>query len=160
MSEPLRLECEHFLSAVRTGEEPRTGVDEGVRVVEVLEAMQRSLGARRRDDLARGGRAVMWTADEAPGLVVAPDASIGAGVLFGANVTVHEGTVVGDGCTIGDNAVLGKQPVLSAASTTAGEVGRLVLGREVRVSAGAVLSAGASSATAASSATLPRCASA
>ena len=43
MSEPLRLECEHFLSAVRTGEEPRTGVDEGVRVVEVLEAMQLSL---------------------------------------------------------------------------------------------------------------------
>ena len=30
-------------SACRSGEEPRTGVDEGVRVVEVLEAMQRSL---------------------------------------------------------------------------------------------------------------------
>ena len=43
MSEPLKLECEHFLNAVRTGEEPRTGVEEGVRVVEVLEAMQRSL---------------------------------------------------------------------------------------------------------------------
>ena len=43
MSEPLRLECEHFLECVRSGEEPRTGVDEGVRVVEVLEAMQRSL---------------------------------------------------------------------------------------------------------------------
>jgi UDP-2-acetamido-3-amino-2,3-dideoxy-glucuronate N-acetyltransferase len=85
---------------------------------------------------------MMWAADEAPGLVLAPDVSIGSGVRFGANVTVHEGTVVGEGCTIGDNAVLGKQPVLSARSTTAGEVGRLVLGREVRVSAGAVLSAG------------------
>ena len=42
-TEPLRLECEHFLECVRTGAEPRTGVDEGVRVVEVLEAMQRSL---------------------------------------------------------------------------------------------------------------------
>ncbi len=85
---------------------------------------------------------MMWPAHEAPGLVVAPDASIGAGVLFGANVTVHEGTVVGEGCAIGDNAVLGKRPVLSASSTSAGEVGRLVLGSEVRVSAGAVLSAG------------------
>jgi predicted dehydrogenase len=44
-TEPLRLECEHFLQCVRTGAEPRTGVDEGVRVVEVLEAMQRSLEA-------------------------------------------------------------------------------------------------------------------
>ena len=88
-----------------------------------------------------------------------PDASIECEVRIGANVTVHEGTVVGDGCTIGDNAVLGKQPVLSARSTTAGEVGRLVLGRDVRVSAGAVLSAGAELGTAASSATWPRCAS-
>ena len=42
-TEPLRLECEHFLECVRTGAEPRTGVEEGLRVVEVLEAMQRSL---------------------------------------------------------------------------------------------------------------------
>jgi predicted dehydrogenase len=41
--EPLRLECEHFLQAVRSGERPRADVEEGLRVVEVLEAMQRSL---------------------------------------------------------------------------------------------------------------------
>ena len=86
---------------------------------------------------------MMWSRDDAPGLVVAGDAEIGADVEFGANVTVHEGTVIGAGCAIGDNAVLGKRPVLSARSTSAGEVGRLVLGREVRVSAGAVLAAGA-----------------
>jgi acetyltransferase-like isoleucine patch superfamily enzyme len=86
---------------------------------------------------------MMWSRDDAPGLVVAGDAEIGADVRFGANVTVHEGTVIGPGCAIGDNAVLGKRPVLSARSTSAGEVGRLVLGREVRVSAGAVLAAGA-----------------
>ena len=86
---------------------------------------------------------MMWSRDDAPGLVVAADAEIGAGVQFGANVTVHEGTLVGEGCAIGDNAVLGKRPVLSAASTSAGEVGRLLLGRDVRISAGAVLAAGA-----------------
>jgi acetyltransferase-like isoleucine patch superfamily enzyme len=86
---------------------------------------------------------MMWSRDDAPGLVVAADAEIAAGVQFGANVTVHEGTVVGEGCAIGDNAVLGKRPVLSAASTSAGEVGRLLLGRDVRISAGAVLAAGA-----------------
>jgi acetyltransferase-like isoleucine patch superfamily enzyme len=86
---------------------------------------------------------MMWSRDDAPGLVLADDADIGAGVRFGANVTVHEGTVVGEGCAIGDNAVLGKRPVLAARSTSAGQVGRLVLGRDVRISAGAVLAAGA-----------------
>jgi acetyltransferase-like isoleucine patch superfamily enzyme len=86
---------------------------------------------------------MMWGRDDAPGLVVAGDAQIGADVRFGANVTVHDGTVVGEGCTIGDNVVLGKRPVLSARSTSAGEVGRLVLGRNVRISAGAILAAGA-----------------
>jgi predicted dehydrogenase len=43
--EPLRLECRAFVEAVRTGTVARAGVDEGVQVVEVLEAMQRSLDA-------------------------------------------------------------------------------------------------------------------
>jgi predicted dehydrogenase len=41
--EPLRIECAHFLHAVRSGERPRADVQDGLRVVEVLEAMQRSL---------------------------------------------------------------------------------------------------------------------
>ena len=41
--EPLRVECQHFLHAVRSGERPRADVEEGLRVVEVLEAMQHSL---------------------------------------------------------------------------------------------------------------------
>ena len=160
-SEPLRARVRALPRARR---EPArslaTGVDEGVRVVEVLEAMQTLARARRRDDLARGGRAVMWPADEAPGLVVAPDAAIGAGVLFGANVTVHEGTVVGDGCAIGDNAVLGKQPVLSARSTTARR-GRTAACSGARCASRPAPSSrpDPSSGTAASSATWRRCAS-
>ena len=41
--EPLRIECRSFLEAVRSGEVARAGVDEGLAVVEVLEAMQTSL---------------------------------------------------------------------------------------------------------------------
>jgi predicted dehydrogenase len=41
--EPLRLECLHFLECVRSGEEPRSGAESGLRVVRVLEALQRSL---------------------------------------------------------------------------------------------------------------------
>ncbi len=41
--EPLRIECRSFLEAVRSGTVARAGVDEGLAVVEVLEAMQTSL---------------------------------------------------------------------------------------------------------------------
>ncbi|MDQ6810672.1 MAG: Gfo/Idh/MocA family oxidoreductase [Actinomycetota bacterium] len=42
-AEPLRIECEHFLECVRTGSVPRSDGHSGLRVVRVLEALQRSL---------------------------------------------------------------------------------------------------------------------
>jgi predicted dehydrogenase len=41
--EPLRVECEHFVHCVRTGETPRSDGRSGLRVVRVLEALQHSL---------------------------------------------------------------------------------------------------------------------
>ena len=41
--EPLRIECTHFVECVRSGEQPWSGPESGVRVVRVLEALQRSL---------------------------------------------------------------------------------------------------------------------
>jgi predicted dehydrogenase len=41
--EPLGIECEHFLDCVRTGATPRSDGESGLRVVRVLEALQRSL---------------------------------------------------------------------------------------------------------------------
>ena len=43
--EPLRLECEHFVNCLRTGATPRSDGHSGLRVVRVLEALQRSLDA-------------------------------------------------------------------------------------------------------------------
>jgi len=42
-TEPLRVECEHFVACVREGATPRSDGESGVRVVRVLEALQRSL---------------------------------------------------------------------------------------------------------------------
>jgi predicted dehydrogenase len=42
-AEPLRIECEHFLECIRTGATPRSDGHSGLRVVRVLEALQRSL---------------------------------------------------------------------------------------------------------------------
>jgi predicted dehydrogenase len=41
--EPLRVECEHFLQCIRTGQTPRSDGESGLRVVRVLERLQRSL---------------------------------------------------------------------------------------------------------------------
>ncbi|HET9721138.1 MAG TPA: Gfo/Idh/MocA family oxidoreductase [Solirubrobacteraceae bacterium] len=48
--EPLRLECEHFIECIVTGQSPRSDGASGLRVVRVLEGLQRSL-----DQSARGG---------------------------------------------------------------------------------------------------------
>jgi len=42
-SEPLRLECEHFLECLQTRRTPKTDGHDGWRVLKVLEASQRSL---------------------------------------------------------------------------------------------------------------------
>ena len=43
LSEPLEVECRHFIDCVVKGTIPRTSVDEGVKVVRVLDAAEQSL---------------------------------------------------------------------------------------------------------------------
>ena len=47
-AEPLRLEVEHFVHCVRTGETPRSDGESGLRVVRVLERLQAELERSRR----------------------------------------------------------------------------------------------------------------
>jgi predicted dehydrogenase len=51
--EPLRTEMEHFVASVRDGAPPLSDGESGLRVVRVLEALQQSLDATRREGLAR-----------------------------------------------------------------------------------------------------------
>jgi predicted dehydrogenase len=56
--EPLRIECRHFLDCIREGREPQSGARSGVRVVRVLEELDRSLRDRGlRGAPAEGGPA-------------------------------------------------------------------------------------------------------
>jgi predicted dehydrogenase len=41
--EPLRIECQHFVDCIRTRQQPRTPAEDGLRVLQVLQACQRSL---------------------------------------------------------------------------------------------------------------------
>ena len=47
-AEPLRLECAHFIECVREGRTPRSDGESGLRVVRILEGLQRELDASRR----------------------------------------------------------------------------------------------------------------
>jgi predicted dehydrogenase len=53
--EPLRTECEHFVDCIRTGRVPRSDGASGLRVVRVLERLQRSLDAGRERAMADAG---------------------------------------------------------------------------------------------------------
>ncbi len=46
--EPLRIECQHFVDRIRDGTPPRSDGESGLRVVRVLEKLQRSLDESRR----------------------------------------------------------------------------------------------------------------
>jgi predicted dehydrogenase len=52
-AEPLRVECEHFIDSIRSGNRPRSDGQSGLRVVRVLERLQHSLDETRAD--APGG---------------------------------------------------------------------------------------------------------
>jgi predicted dehydrogenase len=54
--EPLHAECEHFLAAVRSRAEPVAGVREAAAVVNVLEALQRSLERDGASQVVRGAQ--------------------------------------------------------------------------------------------------------
>jgi predicted dehydrogenase len=50
--EPLRVECEHFLAAIKSGRAPRSDGKSGLRVVRVLERLQTELERSRRAQAA------------------------------------------------------------------------------------------------------------
>ncbi len=50
LGEPLAAQCAHFLECIASGKQPFTGGREGIAVVRALEAMQRSIRARGREE--------------------------------------------------------------------------------------------------------------
>ncbi|MDR2455784.1 MAG: Gfo/Idh/MocA family oxidoreductase [Deltaproteobacteria bacterium] len=104
-TEPLKLQCQVFLEAVRTRIPPADSHgEEALRVLRVLE----SLGQSLRDGQIRliGGQA--GTGYQAhPTAVVDPGAVIGQGTKIWHFSHVLEGSVIGDDVNIGQNVVVG-----------------------------------------------------
>lgn len=110
-AEPLKLECQHFLDCIADGTTPRTDGREGVRVLEVLDAAQRSLGSG-------GAPCVLDSSGTAPDVSVHPTAVVDDDVVMGSGTKVWHfshllpGTRIGRDCTLGQNVVVGPDVVV------------------------------------------------
>jgi UDP-2-acetamido-3-amino-2,3-dideoxy-glucuronate N-acetyltransferase len=111
--EPLRAECRAFLEAVRTGARPVTDGEEGLRVLRILEASQRSLEAKEAGIPERTGdepAAKPYFVHETA--IVEPDAAVGRGTKIWHFSKIQAGASIGEGCNIGQNVVVGPGAVI------------------------------------------------
>lgn len=103
--EPLRAMAETFLRSVETGTPPPSDGRDGLRVVRVLRAAQRSM--------EQGGKPVRTDRFERKNVFVHESAYIGEGVTIGSGTKVWhfshmmQGSELGEGCTLGQNVLIG-----------------------------------------------------
>lgn len=121
-AEPLRLECEHFIECVASGDTPRTDGAEGLAVLRVLEAAEAALLAEGTGAVARpfpdafvhessyvdegcsiGPGTKVWHFSH-----VLSDSHIGADCVIGQNVMIGPGVTVGDRCKVQNNVSIYK----------------------------------------------------
>ena len=103
-SEPLKLECAHFLNAIETNTMPRTDGPEGLNVLKVLDAAQKSLGTQARVPLECHEKKKFFVHETAR---VDSGCTIGSGTKIWHYSHILEGSQIGDTCTIGQNVMIG-----------------------------------------------------
>jgi UDP-2-acetamido-3-amino-2,3-dideoxy-glucuronate N-acetyltransferase len=110
--EPLRNECEHFLQCIRTRQRPRTDGENGVRVLEVLEACEESLkkngapvelGAPLPNYFAHPSACIDEGAEVGAGSKIWHFSHVMAGAQLGSNCNLGQNVVISPGCRIGNN---------------------------------------------------------
>jgi UDP-2-acetamido-3-amino-2,3-dideoxy-glucuronate N-acetyltransferase len=112
--EPLKAECAHFLECIRTRQKPRTDGEEGLRVLQVLEACQRSLDSK--------GAPVQLASLSIPKLpyfvhetaVVDQPSQIGKGTKIWHFSHILKNCRIGENCNIGQNVVIGPEVTIGA----------------------------------------------
>jgi UDP-2-acetamido-3-amino-2,3-dideoxy-glucuronate N-acetyltransferase len=118
-AEPLRQECEHFLACCDQRRAPRTDGEEGLRVLRVLEAAQRSLEAQGSST----SLAEELEAGAAP-YQVDPSARVDSGAEIGRGTQVWHFAHVCSGARVGQDCVLGQNTFVA---------GGVQLGNNVKV---------------------------
>lgn len=113
--EPLRMECEHFLHCCNERLTPRTDGQEGLRVLQVLQAAQASLDSdgNAKNPLARNPTSQAAGSFSAhPTAEIDPQAIIGRGTKIWHFSHIMERAVIGPQCNIGQNVVVSPDVVL------------------------------------------------
>jgi len=119
--EPMKLECQHFLDCIRTGEQPLTDGLSALRVLKVLEGAQRSL-ERNGDpvDLAEIDQAATPEprAISSPSYFVHPTSVVDEGAQIGEGTRIwHFSHImptarIGERCNLGQNVYVDNNTVI------------------------------------------------
>lgn len=104
VEEPLRNECQHFLHCVSTRQTPRTDGQNGLRVLRVLDACERSL---------QGGGIPIDLVVSTPTYSAHPTAVIDEGSAIGPDTKIWHFSHIMSGCSIGEKCNLGQNVVIS-----------------------------------------------
>lgn len=108
-SEPLKLECEHFLECIQTRQTPRTDGASAVRVLQVLEGCEQSLKAQGQP--VEIGRSQLGYFAH-PTAVIDERCEIGEGTHIWHFSHVMSGSRVGRNCNVGQNVVISPKVVI------------------------------------------------
>jgi UDP-2-acetamido-3-amino-2,3-dideoxy-glucuronate N-acetyltransferase len=109
--EPLKAELAHFLECIRTRQNPRTDGAEGLRVLQVLAACQRSLDGKgtpvQLAGLAASTTKLPYLVHETA--VIDPQNQIGQGTKIWHFSHILNNCRIGKNCNIGQNVVIGPE---------------------------------------------------
>lgn len=111
--EPLAQECRHFLECLATRQRPRTDGANGVAVLRVLEACQRSLehgGVPVHLEVIAEPPAPLYFAH--PTATIDPGCKIGEGTRIWHYSHIMSGARIGQSCTLGQNVFVAKDVVI------------------------------------------------
>ena len=104
MTEPLKLECQHFIECLESRENPRTDSASGLRVLRVLDACQRSLQKQGENISIVIGNSFFVH----PTSLVEQPCSIGEGTKIWHFSHIMPHTSINKNCTIGQNVFVGE----------------------------------------------------
>lgn len=112
-AEPLKIECNHFISSFSNGNRPLTDGAEGLRVLRVLNAAQRSLDSNgckvdmcgpANSDVAQNTENDFFAH---PSAIIDNGATVGRGTKIWHFSHILPDTAIGENCNIGQNVVIG-----------------------------------------------------
>lgn len=107
--EPLKEECIHFIQCCKARIQPKTDGKEGLRVLRVLEAAQKSMD-NNGSPIAPAEKKAPYCAH--PTALIDPNAQIGTGTKIWHFSHIMDKAIIGEGCNIGQNVVLSPEVIL------------------------------------------------